>query len=76
MPGAQLIIALALEERFSPRQCYTYNMATAYFGHHTTGVTEAALRFYNKKVSQLTEREILALNLIRNGAGLLQSAPP
>jgi hypothetical protein len=61
-----LVIALALEKSFSQKKCYAFNMATADFGMNTRDITKAARFYYKKDLNELTEPEILALNIIKN----------
>ena len=59
------VISLELEERFTQKQCYFFSMNNAYFGNGINGIKNAALNYYNKTLADLSEREILELNIIR-----------
>ncbi len=61
----ELVIALEIEKRFSQKKCYAFNMSITEFGMNTRNITEAARLYYNKELNQLSEQEILALNIIR-----------
>ena len=64
-PFYQFIVALELEEHYSQRRCYEIEMALTEFGGMDDGVRAAAKAFYEKELDELTEREILELNLMR-----------
>lgn len=65
VPFAQEIVALELQDNFSQKKCYEYTMSVSDFGSNKTGIYEAAQFFYNKRLLELNEREILELNIIR-----------
>lgn len=62
---SQYIVALELEEKYSHKRCYEYNMYISDFGHGASSVNEAAELFYKKALDELTEREVVELNIIR-----------
>jgi hypothetical protein len=64
IPFAQQIVALELEEHFSQKKCYEFNMSITEFGGNTRSITEAAQFYYKKNLNELTEREIVELNVI------------
>ena len=57
-------VALELENKYNQRKCYSYYLSHASFSHGIEGVKSAAEKFYNKNLNELSEREILELNLI------------
>lgn len=59
------IFALELEERFTQETCYEYNMQISSFGMGQIGVKNAAKFYFDKELTQLDERNILQLDLIR-----------
>lgn|GEM_PF-5609993 len=58
------IITLDLEKRFSQRKCFEYNMSISKFGHGITGLRNASIKYFNKELDKLNEKEILVLNYI------------
>ena len=64
---SHLVIALEVEEHYSPKKCFEYNMATTPFGHNVVGAKAAAKRFYGKNIEELNEREILELTIMQLG---------
>jgi len=64
------IIALELEDRFSQKQCYEYNMSIINFGYAQTGIKNAAKYYYNKSIEELNAKEIISLNLMANHSTL------
>lgn len=61
----QEIVALELEEKFSQEKCYEFNTSILNFGFGTRSIEEAAKYYYNKELNELSETEILELDLIR-----------
>ncbi len=59
------IITLAIEERFTERECFAYIMNRTYYDYQTTGVEQAAMCFFEKSLEELTEEEILSLHIMR-----------
>lgn len=70
LPGFAIQVVratLELGEHYSPRRCYEIMMGRMDYMRGNKGVTEAAKAYYNKDLSQLNEREILSLDLMRKG---------
>lgn len=70
LPGFAIQVAratLELEEHYSPRRCYEIMMGRMNYMHGNKGAAEAAKAYYDKDLSQLNEREILSLDLMRKG---------
>lgn len=61
---AQVIVALEIEEHFSNKKCFEYNMSISGFGYNTRNIQEASEKYYGKKIEELNEREILELSII------------
>ncbi|MCD8425005.1 transglycosylase domain-containing protein [Tenacibaculum dicentrarchi] len=64
------ILALELEDKFTQKKCYEYNMNTANFGYGIIGIRNASRKFYNKEINDLTENEILKLNIKKENPSL------
>ncbi len=69
VPGQQydLLIKLYIEQNFSQKKCFTFNMNISEFGSNTQGIKEAARLYYNKQLAELSEKEILGLYVIQKG---------
>lgn len=68
-PFYQFIVALELEEHYSQKRCYEIEMALTEFGAGSgDGVSWAAKRIYNKQLDELSDRQILELNLMRKSS--------
>lgn len=59
-----IIVALEIEENCSQKKCFDYRMSTSRYGSGIRGIHQASLKFYNKELSKLNEREILSLIII------------
>lgn len=59
-----LMIRLFLEQNFTQKECYAFNMSILGFGSNTRGITEAAQFYFNKELDELTEEEIIGLYFI------------
>jgi hypothetical protein len=57
------VIARELERQTSQKQCYAFHLSITKF-MNARGVKEASQYYFNKDITQLTEKEILTLHLM------------
>src|SRR5256885_1400983 len=66
----EMVLAIALEERFSKNQILTMYMNRVYYGHGAYGVGAAARTYFNKDAKDLTPAQAAFL------AGLIHAPTP
>lgn len=62
----EMVVALALEEKYSKNQILEFYLNNIYFGNGYYGVEAAAQGYYGKDVSKLTEGECILLAAVPN----------
>ena len=67
------ITALEMEEHYSPKRCYEIMMAQIDYQNGFKGVSQAAKGYYNKELYQLSEQEILELDITRRATTFYNS---
>ncbi len=60
-----LLTKLFIENNFTQKECFTFNMNTSEFGGNTNGMSDASKYYFKKELSELTEREIVGLYVIQ-----------